>query len=92
MMNFDVEPGKSKDLCWYWDKEQAMTAIGCLDTCFNTSETDVYRCAQLCWYCLCVCMSVFFFFSRVLYVGSCRLDDRHSLCVLPSAQLAFENK
>ena len=40
------------------------------------SETDVHRCAQLCWYYLCVCMSVF---TRVLYVGSCRLDDRHGL-------------
>ena len=27
MMKFDVVPGKSKDLCWYWDKQQAMIAV-----------------------------------------------------------------
>ena len=47
---------------------------------------DVPNFIAIIWLCADV-----FFFSRVLYVGSCRLNDRHGLS-LPSAQMTFENK
>ena len=67
MMKFDVEPSKSKDLCWYWDKQQAMIALfRLLQAAWILAlillKLMVYRCVQLSWYYLYECMGVFFLF------------------------------